>query len=31
LIKMYWVKDCNYSQVVDIKLYRVVLLKKNLL
>ena len=31
LTKMYWVKDCNYSQVVDIKLYRLVLLKKNLL
>ncbi len=31
LINMYWVKDYNYSQVVDIKLYRVVLLKKNLL
>jgi hypothetical protein len=31
LINMYWFKDYNYSQVVDIKLYRLVLLKKNLL
>ena len=31
LINMYWVKDYNYSQVVDIKLYRLVFLKKNLL